>query len=157
MLKNAKASILLHLAVFLMTVFVVSIASAASTGLQCRSVFEVQKVTKVQWLNESVSEPRLNDILVETIESHGQITSKFTVNQTEALELGQRWMGKDYKEIGKPGSGVFLSADGHRRFRIDNNSVLGNHSPHKPHVHLELVNPITNVVISNNHIVLNSF
>jgi hypothetical protein len=127
----------------------------AQSAPQCQSVFANLEV-KRSFYKESINENLLNDVIIETIEGQGNITSHFTINQTEALTLGEKWMGSEYSEIGKPGSGVFLSSDKRRRFRIDNNSVLGNHSPHKPHVHLELVDPITSQVITNNHIVLNA-
>lgn len=129
-------------------------SSFAQSASQCQSVFAVSE-SKRLFLKESINENLLNDVIIETIEGQGNITSRYTINQTEALTLGEKWMGSKYSEIGKQGSGVFLSADKRRRFRIDNNSVLGNHSPHKPHVHLELVNPITSQVITNNHIILN--
>ncbi len=63
-------------------------------------------------------------------------------------------MGEGYSEIGKPGSGVYRNVvDGQiRQFRMDNNSICGNHSPGKPHVHLEIIDPITNKPIVNNHV-----
>jgi hypothetical protein len=131
---------------FLLGLFFTTLGGSLSYGQsapKCQAIF-----------GEFISEQTINDVLVETIEGHGNITSRFSVNQTEALELGERWMGENYTQIGKANSGVFLSADGKRRFRIDNNSLLGTHSPHKPHMHLELINPITEVVISNNHILL---
>ncbi|WP_413561545.1 hypothetical protein [Bdellovibrio sp. HCB209] len=150
---STKAKFLIQLIVIAVMALVTSFAKA-ETNLQCRSIFS-DKILRSAPLKESVSEPLLNDVIIETIEGHGQITSRYRINQTEALSLGEKWMGSGYKEIGQPGSGVYLSADGRRRFRIDNNSVLGNHSPHKPHVHLELLEPISNIVIVNNHIILN--
>ncbi|UYL08172.1 hypothetical protein B9G69_014060 [Bdellovibrio sp. SKB1291214] len=132
-----------------------SLTAHAQSTLQCQSVFTLAETKSLLFFKESIDEKLLDDVIIETIEGHGNITSRFTVNQTEALALGEKWMGQEYSQIGKAGSGVFLSSDGKRRFRIDNNSVLGNHSPYKPHVHLELVNPQTQVVISNNHIILN--
>ncbi|WP_413293992.1 hypothetical protein ACLSU7_02555 [Bdellovibrio sp. HCB185ZH] len=125
-------------------------ATSALAANQCGKVFDSAQRVSVEPINAEI----VNKILIETIENHGNYTSRFTVNSSEALELGAQWMGSGYKQIGKSDSGVFVSADGKRRFRIDNNSLMGTHSPHKPHVHLELVNPITTVVISNNHIIL---
>lgn len=80
------------------------------------------------------------------------ITSQHTLTADEALEAGQKFLGNNYKEIGKPGSGVFRSADGTRQFRMDNGSLSGSHSPNKPHVHLEAYKPGSNKPIVNNHI-----
>ncbi|MEK2688774.1 hypothetical protein [Bdellovibrio sp. GT3] len=142
------------IAAFVLTVLAV-VDAAASPHLACTSVFE-QKTAPISslFLNEKIDHQLIDSVIIETIEGQGNITSRYTVNQTEALAMGERWMGDGYKQIGKAGSGVFVSADGKRRFRIDNNSVLGNHAPGKPHVHLELVNPITQIVIANNHILL---
>ncbi|WP_220128850.1 hypothetical protein [Bdellovibrio sp. KM01] len=142
----------LFLIALVFTTFVSSISQAQSAP-KCQAVFSDSVIGKVTSV-EAISETVINNVLIETIEGHGNITSRYSVNQSEALELGERWMGQKYSQIGKAGSGVFVSADGKRRFRIDNNSLLGNLSPHKPHVHLELVNPITQIVISNNHIML---
>jgi filamentous hemagglutinin len=45
-----------------------------------------------------------------------------TLTTDEALSAGQKYLGPEYREIGKPGSGVFHSADGTREFRIDSGS-----------------------------------
>lgn len=63
-------------------------------------------------------------------------------------------LGEGYKEIGKPGSGVFRSADGAKQFRIDDNSLRGNHAPGVPHVHLETYKPGARKPSANNHIPL---
>jgi hypothetical protein len=70
----------------------------------------------------------------------------------ESLEAGQKFVGDNYTEIGKPGSGVFRSADGTRQFRMDNGSLSGSHPPNKPHVHLETYKPGANKPTVNNHI-----
>lgn len=36
----------------------------------------------------------------------------------EALSAGQKYLGPDYREIGKPGSGVFHSADGTKAKKV---------------------------------------
>jgi len=35
-----------------------------------------------------------------------------TLTTDEALSAGQKYLGPEYREVGKPGSGVFHSADG---------------------------------------------
>ena len=61
--------------------------------------------------------------------------------------------GKIGREVAR---GVFVSADGGRRFRVDAGSVAGHHGT-GPHVHLELLEPVAGEpgrsrVVSNNHI-----
>ena len=74
------------------------------------------------------------------------------MNQDEALQVGKEWLEGYNKEIGKPGSCVYRSADGLRQFRIDPNSLEGNHNPYEPHVHLERLD-FAGKKISNNHII----
>ena len=69
-----------------------------------------------------------------------------------SLAAGQKYLGSGYKEIGKPGSGVFHSADGAREFRIDRGSLNGAHAPGVPHVHFGVKDPETGKYISNNHV-----
>jgi len=72
------------------------------------------------------------------------------LNYDEALQAGIRWLGSGYREIGRAGSGVFVSADGLRRFRIDASSLLGKHRPHVPHVHFEWLE--NGIPVANNHV-----
>ncbi len=54
------------------------------------------------------------------------------------METGIKFLGPEYEEIGKSGTGIFRSSDGLRQFRIDKNSIAGKHSPDMPHFHLEI-------------------
>ena len=94
-------------------------------------------------------------MIQETLQGKGNLTSKHTLDATEALNAGEQFVGKGYTEIGKPGSGVFRSADGTRQFRIDDNSIRGNHAPGVPHVHLETYSPGSTKPTANNHIPFN--
>jgi hypothetical protein len=94
----------------------------------------------------------IDDVMAETRAGAGNLTSKYTLTADEALTAGERWVGPGYSELGKPGSGVFRSADGTRQFRIDNGSITGAHSPGVPHVHLETISPGSKVPVANNHI-----
>ena len=71
----------------------------------------------------------------------------------ESLELGNRVLGNNQTEVGRPGSGVFEASVGDQthRFRIDSGSLQGNHAPHVPHVHVEILDSTRNVIV-NNHI-----
>lgn len=97
---------------------------------------------------------KIDSVISETLAGKGNFTSKLTLNSDEALNAGLKYLGKDYMEIGKPGSGVFRSSDGLRQFRIDNNSLLGGHQPFEPHFHLELYSPNSTKSLINNHIFL---
>ncbi|MEH2294027.1 polymorphic toxin-type HINT domain-containing protein [Nostoc sp.] len=93
------------------------------------------------------------DVINETINSKGQITSKYTIDANDALDTGISFLGPGYTEIGRPGSGVFRSKDGLRQFRIDSNSIQGLHNPNVPHVHFETFSPTnTRISITNNHV-----
>lgn len=58
-----------------------------------------------------------------------------------------------YRELGK-GRGVFRSADGLRQFRMDPDSMQGNHWPDIPHVHFEIFEPGGKKAVVNNHVPL---
>ncbi|WP_420207790.1 RHS repeat domain-containing protein [Candidatus Electronema sp. JC] len=94
----------------------------------------------------------VDNVIKETFSLKKPDLSKYTVTSDEALDAGEKFLGAGYKEIGKPGSGVFLSADGTRQFRIDENSLTGKHSPGAPHFHLELKKQGSNKPYANNHI-----
>lgn len=91
----------------------------------------------------------IDNVIDETLAGNGNITSKYSLTEQQALEAGERFLGKNYTEIGKPGSGVFRSGD--RIFRIDTNSLQGLHNPGVPHFHLEILNS-SGARIVNNHI-----
>jgi hypothetical protein len=97
------------------------------------------------------TESAINKVISETTAASGNLTSSSTLTAAEALEAGEEWVGPGYKEVGKPGSGVFQSADGSRQFRIDPTSIAGQHAPGVPHFHLELLGPGGRPIV-NNHI-----
>lgn len=92
-------------------------------------------------------------VLQETAQRTGNFTSAHTLSQAEALDAGLAFLGAGYREIGKPGSGVFRSADGLRQFRIDSNSLAGAHAPGVSHVHFETyATPTSLRPTVNNHV-----
>ena len=97
---------------------------------------------------------KVDSVIQETLNGRSNFLSAHKLDADEALKAGEKFLGPNYKEIGKPGSGVFLSSDGTRRFRIDNGSLEGGHPPFVSHVHLEVVVPGQKKAISNNHIPL---
>lgn len=96
------------------------------------------------------------DVLDETTNHAGPVdfTSLHSLSPDEAMEMGIHWLGDGYSQIGKPDSGVFRSADGVRQFRMDENSLLGNHAPRPGHVHFEIYAPGANRPLVNNHVPL---
>ncbi len=99
----------------------------------------------------------VKSVIQETNAGKGNLTSKHTLTESQALEAGEKFVGKNATEIGKPGSGVYLSKTPNgngtvNRFRIDKTSVQGAHDPWVPHVHLEVVKPGVKDALINNHI-----
>ncbi|WP_294738397.1 hemagglutinin repeat-containing protein [uncultured Pseudomonas sp.] len=95
---------------------------------------------------------RVDQVINETLSGKKNFTSSMTLTTDEALSAGQKYLGPEYREIGKPGSGVFHSADGTKEFRIDSGSISGAHAPGVPHVHFGVKDPVTGKYISNNHV-----
>ncbi|MFK7702028.1 DUF637 domain-containing protein [Pseudomonas caspiana] len=95
---------------------------------------------------------RVDQVINETLSGKKNFTSSMTLTTDEALSAGQKYLGPEYREIGKPGSGVFHSADGTKEFRIDSGSISGAHAPGVPHVHFGVKDPVTGKYISNNYV-----
>jgi hypothetical protein len=93
----------------------------------------------------------IENIIKETINSKGNITSHYKCSSTEALEIGIKFLGHKYRQIG---NGVFRSKSNLRQFRIDPGSISGKHFPHKSHFHLEILDEKTKKFLVNNHIIL---
>lgn len=133
------------------------IAAVAGVGLPFVSGSAAKKglnaLGEALGLNKNV-----DNVIKETIEGKGNIESKITLTEREALDAGIQFVGKDADEID---GGVFRSltpnADGSRnQFRIDNGSLEGTHPPNKPHFHLEIMEQFKNKEKAkvNNHIPL---
>lgn len=124
----------------------------------CESLYDPLQLLRVAHFGMATNTPRpfassiVDDVMAETRAGSGNLTSRYTLTADEALSTGEQWVGPGYSEIGKPGSGVFRSADGTRQFRIDNGSITGAHNPGVPHVHLETISPGSKVPLANNHI-----
>ncbi|NDJ57630.1 hypothetical protein GWD52_11620 [Enterobacteriaceae bacterium 4M9] len=103
------------------------------------------------YLSEN-SNSKIDGVINETLSGKKNFTSSTTLTSDEALAAGLKFLGAGYKEIGKPGSGVYHSADGTKEFRIDSGSIGGAHAPGVPHVHFGVKNPETGKYISNNHV-----
>lgn len=79
------------------------------------------------------------------------------VSSSRALELGEQFLGKGYKELVR-GSGRYVSADGTRIFRMGENDITGAHGG-GPHVNFETLipnpaKPLKMMVDKNYHIYL---
>jgi len=101
---------------------------------------------------DASSSRKVDQVIGETLSGKKNFTSSTTLTTDEALAAGQKYLGSGYKEIGKPGSGVFHSADGTKEFRIDSGSISGAHAPGVPHVHFGVKDTMTGKYISNNHV-----
>ena len=104
----------------------------------------------------------VKSVIQETQAGKKGFTSAHTLTESQALEAGEQFVGKNATELGKNGSGVYRSATPNsngtvNQFRMDNNGIRGAQIPGRgaakvPHVHLEVINPATKAQISNNHI-----
>ena len=92
-------------------------------------------------------------LIQETLQGKGYFASKYKPTVSEALEAGEKFLGRGYRSIGRSKDGVFKNADRLRQFRIDSNSLMGKHDPWIPHFHLETFKP-ENIYkpYTNNHI-----
>jgi hypothetical protein len=70
-----------------------------------------------------------------------------------ALEIAEKFLGNDYFQVGASKQGIFRNKDG-RQFRINDNSLLGKHSPDKAHIHLEVIKDGSKKPSVNNHIII---
>ncbi|MGI8662555.1 MAG: polymorphic toxin-type HINT domain-containing protein [Acidimicrobiales bacterium] len=94
----------------------------------------------------------VQDVIGETQAGSGNITSGRVLTADEALATGEEFVGPGYTELGRPGSGVFRSADELRQFRMDPRSLEGLHPPGGPHVHFEMFNLGDRLPFVNNHV-----
>jgi hypothetical protein len=84
----------------------------------------------------------------------GSLVSRFPMTADDALNSAIDFLGPGYRELGR-GRGVFRSADGLRQFRMDPDSLAGNHWPDIPHVHFEIfANAGDKKPFVNNHVPL---
>ncbi|WP_306173030.1 DUF637 domain-containing protein [Pseudomonas gingeri] len=100
----------------------------------------------------AISAQKVDDVINETLLGKKNFKSALILTADEVLLAAQKYLGSEYKEIGKPGSGVFHSADGIREFRIDSGSLAGAHDPGIPHVHFGVKDPATGKYVANNHV-----
>ncbi len=109
----------------------------------------------------NVDQEKIGRVIGESQGAAGNTTSGETLNDDEALEALDEWLGNDVEEVSP---GVFRSRqpnqDGtYNQGRIDDGSLAGEHGDIGPHVHLERVRPDPQrpgrwTTESNNHIPL---
>ncbi len=109
----------------------------------------------------NVDQEKVGRVIGESQGAAGNTTSGETLNDDEALEALDEWLGSDVDEVSP---GVFRSRqpnqDGtYNQGRIDDGSLAGEHGDIGPHVHLERVRPDPQrpgrwTTESNNHIPL---
>lgn len=99
-----------------------------------------------------INPKKVEAVIKETLSGSNNFTSSMLLTSDEALSAGQKYLGTNYREVGKPGSGVFHSADGTREFRIYLGSLEGTHQPGIPHVHFAVKDLASGKYISNNHV-----
>jgi hypothetical protein len=128
--------------------------AANATHIQKKETDDAFFAKKQQ--EQKQTQNNVNEVINETVNSTKKnISSQYVLSADEVLAAGEKFVGKGYREIGQPNSGVFRSADGQRQFRMDNNSLEGNHAPNVPHVHLEVYEKGAKKPKVNNHIPFN--
>ena len=140
-----------------LTFFVGSkVGSVNKTGIVARETLGIEGSICQKLLKNSKPQVSNVDLVInETLQRRGRITSQYKLSVTEALEAGEKFLGKQYREMGEPGSGVFRSNDNLRQFRMDVSSLEGkNHKPYAPHVHLEIFKPKKDRALVDNHILI---
>ena len=131
------------------------VGSVNKTGIVAKETLGIKGSICPKLLRNSKPQISNVDLVInETLQRRGKITSQYKLSVTEALEAGEKFLGKQYREMGEPGSGVFRSNDNLRQFRRDKNSLLGKHDPHFPHVHLERFDQVGDFAVINNHILI---
>src|SRR3984957_18900371 len=103
-----------------------NIVKATSHHTPLKQIFEQARSSeKVAAKGGMRQTSTVETVIQETLKGSGDITSQIKLSADEALGAGMQFLGKNYKEVGKPGSGFFRSANGLRQFRIDPNSLSG--------------------------------
>jgi RHS repeat-associated protein len=84
----------------------------------------------------------------QVTQGFGSLTHPQTVSPDAALDIGQKYLGPNYREIA---NGVFRSEDNFRQFRMTLSDILGLHGKIGPHVNAEALDAFGKVV-ENLHI-----
>lgn len=95
---------------------------------------------------------RVGQVISEVLLGRNNFTSSMTLTTDEALSAAQKYLGPQYKEIGKLGFGVFNSLDGTKEFRIDSGSILGAYALGVLHVHFGVKDVVAGKYVSNNNV-----
>jgi hypothetical protein len=118
--------------------------------------FHTYFVTEIAVLVHNTCETKASDI-------NPNLKDMSTMTEDEALKAGMDFVGEGYFERTNPGdpSGIFVSADKTRQFRMTDKDLLGLHPPGVPHVNFEILQPVLHRpgkanIIENIHILLQS-
>lgn len=109
-------------------------ASATLTGAATEGQMLRDAADNILMARGKSGSPRMRNV------SGGEITSK------QALEAGEKWLGKDYQEIAP---GVYRSKDGTRQFRIRTSDLT---DPKGVHVHFESIDSDGRTILENDHV-----
>lgn len=94
------------------------------------------------------------DVGYELWQGTERLGQEIEINYPLLRDWNQRkFLGKQFRELGKTGSGVFRSNDNLRQFRMDVSSLNGNHKSYKLQIHLELFDHKDEVSVIN-HIII---
>ena len=108
------------------------IKAGVKAGVKTAVKQEIKQAAKTE---TKVAAKALTQASKQGVKSASELGIKdgMKTTSTKALELGQEFLGKGYREVGP---GRYVSADGKRVFRMGDNDILGKHGG-GPHVNFE--------------------
>ena len=115
------------------------IKAGVKAGVKTAVKQEIKQAAKTE---TKVAAKALTQASKQGVKSASELVIKdgMKTTSTKALELGQEFLGKGYREVGP---GRYVSADGKRVFRMGDNDILGKHGG-GPHVNFETLKPNPN-------------
>ena len=115
------------------------IKAGVKAGVKTAVKQEIKQAAKTE---TKVAAKALTQASKQGVKSASELGIKdgMKTTSTKALELGQEFLGKGYREVGP---GRYVSADGKRVFRMGDNDILGKHGG-GPHVNFETLKPNPN-------------
>ena len=115
------------------------IKAGVKAGVKTAVKQEIKQAAKTE---TKVAAKALTQASKQGVKSASELGIKdgMKTTSTKALELGQEFLGKGYREVGPR---RYVSADGKRVFRMGDNDILGKHGG-GPHVNFETLKPNPN-------------
>ena len=116
-----------------------AVKAGVKAGVKTAVKQEIKQAAKTE---TKVAAKALTQASKQGVKSASELGIKdgMKTTSTKALELGQEFLGKGYREVGP---GRYVSADGKRVFRMGDNDILGKHGG-GPHVNFETLKPNPN-------------